>query len=209
MRASALKALLLAAVLAVLAVPAVAEAAPLAVVNVGFPAVNCVFNTSCTITVTDSIGTIPLGGISGTALLQSRTFVGSPGSPAAGLRGYMYRVNLTNAVGILNIPCITALRVRFGPVVPLQYNAAGPLDQVFVATSGGLGTIGLASADLTGNDVTFTFSSPVCAGGSPGTGRTSFFFGLTSTAAPTAITAQAFALGGAGSLSVPARAPNF
>jgi hypothetical protein len=198
MRASTLKALLLAAVLAV---PAVAQAAPLAVVNVGFPAINCVFNTSCTIGVTDSSGAIPLGGISGTAVLQSRTFVGGP--------GYMYRVNLTNAVGIVNIPCITALRVSFGPVVSLQYNAAGPLDQVFVATSGGIGTIGLASADLTGNDVTFTFSSPVCAGGSPGTGDTTFFFGLASTAAPKAITAQAFALGGAGPLFVPARAPNF
>lgn len=206
MRTSILKAALFATVLAA---PLAVEAAPLAVVNVGFPAVNCVFSTACTISPTDSSGTIPLGGISGTAVLQSRTFVGAAGSPAAGLNGYMYRVNLTNAVGIVNIPCITALRVSFGPVVSLQYNGAGPVDQVFVATSGGLGTIGLASADLTANNVTFTFSSPVCAGGSPGTGDTTFFFGLTSTAAPKAITAQAFALGGAGPMSVPARAPNF
>lgn len=206
MRASTLKTVLLAAVLVV---PALTEAAPLSVVNVGFPAINCVFSTSCSVGVTDSSGTIPLGGISGTALLQSRTFVGGVGSPAAGLNGYMYRVNLTSAVGIVNIPCITSLRVSFGPVVSLQYNGIGPLDQVFVATSGGIGTIGLASADLTANNVTFTFSSPVCAGGSPGTGDTTFFFGLTSTAAPKAITAQAFALGGAGPLSVPARAPNF
>jgi hypothetical protein len=52
-----------------LAIPALAQAAPLKVVNVGTPAVNCVYNTSCTIVVSDTIGNIPLPGISGTARL--------------------------------------------------------------------------------------------------------------------------------------------
>jgi hypothetical protein len=192
---------------ALLAWPAVAAATPLSVVNVGAPAINCVFNTSCTVGVTDSAGSIPLPGISGTATLQSRTFTGGAGAPAAGFNGYEYRVNLTNAVGILNIPCIQSLRVTFGPVAPFQYNGSGPTDQVYVVTSGGLGSIGLSSADQVGNDITFTFASPVCAGGSPGTGATSFFFGLASAGAPTSVTALAFPLGGGSALSVAARAP--
>jgi len=50
---------------ALLGAPAFANAAPLTVVNVAAPAINCVFNTSCTITVTDSIGNFTLPGDSG------------------------------------------------------------------------------------------------------------------------------------------------
>jgi hypothetical protein len=184
--------------------PAGAEV--LGVVNVGAPAVNCVFNTSCTIGVTDFVDNIPVAGIAGTARLQSRMFTGSAGAPAAGFHGYMYRVNLTDAVGIVDIPCVQSLRVTFGPVASFQYNGAGPLDQVFVTTAGGVGTIGLSSASKTGDDITFTFASPVCAGGHPGGGASTFFFGLASDRAPQAVTATVAQLGG-GSLSFAARAP--
>jgi hypothetical protein len=183
-----------------------AGAEVLSVVNVGFPAVNCVFDTSCTIGVSDFVANIPVPGIAGTARLQSRMFTGSPGAPASGFHGYMYRVDLTDAVGILNIPCVQSLRVTFGPVQSFQYNGAGPLDQVFVVTTGGLGTIGISAANKTGDDITFTFAAPVCAGGSPGHGATTFFFGLASGRAPQAVTATVAPLGG-GSLSVAARAP--
>jgi hypothetical protein len=183
-----------------------AAAQPLTVVNVGAPAVNCVFDTSCTIGVSDFVDNIPVAGIVGTARLQSRMFTGSAGAPAAGFHGYMYRVNLTDAMGILDIPCVLSLRVTFGPVASFQYNGAGPLDQVFVVTAGGVGTIGLSSANKVGDDITFTFASPVCAGGSPGTGATSFFFGLASDRAPQAVTATVAQLGG-GNHAVAARAP--
>lgn len=190
---------------ALLAGPAVATAAPLSVVDVSAPAINCVFNPTCTIVVTDSIGNIPLPGIAGTAVLQSRTFTGATGAPAADFTGYEYRVDLTNATGITNIPCVSGLRVTFGPVSSFQYDGAGPLDQVYVVTGGGLGTIGLASANQVGNDITFRFSRPVCAGDSPGTGETTFFFGLASRRAPIATTAIAITT--SGSLAVAARAP--
>lgn len=189
-----------------LAWPQLAGAEVLGVVNVGFPAVNCVFNTTCTITVSDFVASIPVPGIAGTARLQSRMFTGSAGAPAAGFHGYMYRVDLTDAGGILNIPCVQSLRVTFGPVASFQYNGAGALDQVFVATTGGVGTIGVSSATKTGDDITFNFASPVCAGGSPGRGASSFFFGLASDRAPQAVTATVTQLGG-GDLSVAARAP--
>jgi hypothetical protein len=178
---------------------------PLNVVNAS-SAINCVFSTSCTITVSDSIANIPLPGISGTARLQSRKFTGGSGSPAQGFYGYEYRVDLTDAVGILNIPCVQALRVDFGPVASFQYDGVGSTDQIYVRTSG-IGSIGLSSANKVGDEITFTFSTPVCAGSSPGNGATSFFFGLASARAPTTVTAVVVPGSGA-DLSVAAQAPN-
>jgi hypothetical protein len=45
---------------------AVVQAAPLTVVEVGAPAINCVYNTTCQIVVNDTIGSIPVPGVSGT-----------------------------------------------------------------------------------------------------------------------------------------------
>lgn len=150
-------------------------------VNVGAPDINCVFDPSCRVRVTDSTAAIPLG-TGGRNFLQSRTFTGKPGSPANGLNAYEYRIDLINAVGITHIPCISSLTVKFGPVVStLDYNGDGKPDQVYVITRGGMGSIGLASAVKDNDNITFTFVSPVCAGGSPGTGQSSFFFGLVST----------------------------
>jgi len=103
-----------------------------------------VFETDCTIVVTDSVGNIPIPNLtSGVARLQSRTFTGKPGAPAAGQDGYEYRVDLTTAVTNAEFSCVTDLAVDFGPVTKLQYNNVGPLDDVYVVTHGGLGKIGL------------------------------------------------------------------
>src|SRR4029079_5351404 len=50
----------------------------------------CLFNPSCKVTVTDSVGDIQLPGITGKAVLQSRTYQGEAGTPAAGLTAYEY-----------------------------------------------------------------------------------------------------------------------
>ena len=85
-----------------------AGAAPLSVVKVAAPDINCVFETDCTVIVTDSVGNIALPNIAGTARLQSRTFAGQPGAPGAGTTAYEYRVDLTQATAIGDGP---ALRV--------------------------------------------------------------------------------------------------
>ena len=89
MRMSKCSSLLIA--IALMTLPWVADAAPLKIVKVNAPAVNCVFQASCTITVSDTPGAIamPLLQVSGTVWMQSRTFVGAAGTPAAGLTGYM------------------------------------------------------------------------------------------------------------------------
>jgi hypothetical protein len=168
-----------------------AHAAPLSIIDVEAPAVNCVFNTSCTVTVNDSIGTFTLAGDSGDARLQSRTYPGEAPAPAAGDLAYVYRVDLTNVKGLLAANCVTKLALDFGPVVKLPYSPTGDFD-VFVVTKGGLGSVALSSADQVGRTITFTFSSPVCPG------ATSYFFGLASkTLNPVAGKAElSFSLGG-------------
>src|SRR4051812_996523 len=205
MRGSSCEALL-AAILCSLA--GTAGAAALTVVTVAAPDINCVFETDCTVVVTDSVGTITLPGSTGTARLQSRSFAGMAGAPGAGKTAYEYRVDLTQATAIGDVSCVTGLNVDFGPVSKLQYNKVGPLDDVFVVTKGGLGTIGLASADQNGNVVSFTFSQPVCAADTSGPGHTSFFFGLASIHAPKAITATIEAPGVFPDVDVKARAPS-
>jgi hypothetical protein len=184
-----------------------AGAAPLTVVTVSAPAINWVFETDCTVVVNDSVGNISLSTITGTARPQPRTFPGQPGAPGAGKTAYEYRVDLTQAQAIGDVACVTDLTVDFGPISKLQYHAGGPTDDVFVVTKGGLGTIGLASAEQTGNLVTFTFSQPVCAADASVPGQTTFFFGLASTSAPQATVAGIGAPGLEDPLKVKARAP--
>lgn len=150
-----------------------AGAAPLSIVNTNFPAVNCVFHTTCTIVVTDSVGNFTPPGDSGVARLQSRTSPGIVPAPAGGKMAYIYRVDLTSVTGLTAANCVTKLEVVFGPVTKEPYSP-GALFDVFVGTAGGLGSVGLASASQSGNLITFNFASPVCPG------ATSFFFGLTS-----------------------------
>lgn len=164
------------------------HAESLRVVEVSAPTINCLFDPTCRVVVNDSTDSIPLP-TSGTNFLQSRTYRGRPGSAAAGLYIYQYRLDLRQAVGVLNIPCLTSLTINFGPVVgTLDFNSDGKAtDQVFVVTRGGLGSVGLVSAEQEGNRITFNFS--VCAGGRPGSGESTFFFGLVSMHAPQSTTA--------------------
>jgi hypothetical protein len=183
-----------------------AQAQLLTVVEVGAPAVNCVFDPSCTITVNDTVGFIPLPYLAApkTAWLQSRTFTGAPGTPAAGKIGYMYRISLTQAAGTAD--CLGGLVVNFGPVAKLPYKD-NQLSDVFVVTTGGLGTISLKSAEKFESVIEFTLEKQLCLSGGPDLNNTTFFFGLAADAAPTPITAQIFSTGTPPLYNVDTRAP--
>ncbi len=188
-----------------------AHSTALKIVNVGAPAINCVFNTECQVTVTDNIGTVPLPGISGQsqwkdrgpAVLQSRSNAGAKGSPAAGETAYLYRMVLTSAVGS---GCVNTLKLDVGPIKKHYFNFSGTLADVFVVTSGGIGTIGLSSASQEGNIVTFKFNKPVCAGPSPDKGDSSYFFGFAAGTEPMQTSSKVEASGGA-AFDVPTRVP--
>jgi hypothetical protein len=187
--------------------PVVVAAVPLKVVNVSAPAINCVFNPTCTVTVNDTSDNITLS-TGGTGFLQSRTYTGKPGSPAAGLYAYEYRIDLRNAVGATAISCIDSVSFDFGPVIStLDYNGDKMGDEVFVVTGGGIGTIGIASANQSGSKITFKFTAPVCEGGSPGKGDSTFFWGLVSKTPSHFVTAKVHETGGV-THNVQARAPN-
>lgn len=186
------------------------EPGALAVENVGTQAINCLFSAGCAaVAPTDSVANISAApDITGTARLQTRTFVGAPGTAAAGKTAYQYRVDLSQAVSSAEVPCVTDVTIDIGPTVQLNYDGTGTPGDAYVVAQGGLGTIGIFSAVKTGNKVTFTFNQPVCAGASGGTGQSSQFFGVTSASAPKAVTAKAGWPGTVG-LDVGARAPAY
>jgi len=181
------------------------DAQPLKVVEVSAPAINCVFEPSCTITVSDTTGNILLPTVApGTAWLQSRTYSGVAGTPAAGLTGYEYRISMTQASG--QADCITGFTVNFGPHQPLPYKNSTPAD-VFVTTGGGLGTISLKSAVRFNDAIEFTLTSPLCLDGPADVKNTTFFIGLAAAAAPMHVHVQIAAIGSTPIYGVDARVP--
>jgi hypothetical protein len=169
-----------------LLVPAGAQAATLTVVTVNAPAVNCVFDASCVVVVSDQVGNLTYTPLGGGARLQSRVFAAKPGAPAAGKTAYLYRVDLTNGTGFTE--CLAGLVLNFGPIAKLPYAGSGQSD-VFVITQGGLGSVGIKSAEQDGDVITFNFSTYLCAG------QTSFFFGLAAAKAPMGGEAMLFGIG--------------
>jgi hypothetical protein len=196
---------ILSAAIAALAFPCAAQAQLLKVVEVNAPKVNCVFQTDCNIPVTDSSSNInlPFLAAPGTAWVQSRTFAGEAGAPGAGTTGYEYRISMTQASGA---GCILGFNLNFGPHKPLPY-ANNILADVYVVTTGGLGTIGLKSAERSGDVIEFTFASPLCADGPPDVKKTTFFFGLAATAAPMHVSATVYGIGNPGFFGIDARVP--
>ena len=170
---------------------AVGLAGPLKIVTVKFPDINCKFDTDCTITVNDKATNFTLPGATGAAFLQSRLWPkGQAGTLGANLYPYLYRIDVRKPAGVTNVPCVTSMTIDFGPVKQLDYNSDGQLDQVFVATQGGVGTVAPVSATQVGTKVTFVFSPGVCAGAMPGGGKSTYFIGMTSAQAHRTINAS-------------------
>ena len=176
--------------------PLAAKAAPLKIVNVAAPAINCVFSTSCSVRVKDTKEDVPLSK-GGEGVLRTRTFKGANGSPAEGLYAYQYRLDLTDAVGT-KPSCIDWISLSFGPVVStLDFGESTRPDQVFVITSGAVGSIGLTSAVETRGTIRFTFKSPVCSGTPAAKGASTYFWGLVSASDPENVNALLHETGGA------------
>lgn len=171
------------------------------VVKVSSSVVYCIFDPSCAVTFTDS-GTAPISiQAGGSSILLSRTFEGKPGTPASGLYGYEYRIDLGKAVetmvdvdGVAKkyTPCLESMTVELGPISDhLDYNGDGEAqDLLYVVTSGGPGNVGIGRIHRWPNRLMMTFDSPLCVGGADHQGDSTYFFGLVSTQPPRSVTAS-------------------
>ena len=170
--------------------PVLAET--LSIVPVKAPAINCAFDPSCKIVVNDFVANFAWSSTGNDSFLQSRTWPqGKPGTAAAGLYAYLYRIDLSKAMAATNFTCLQSFSIPFGPVTPVDYGGTCSASHVFVITSGGLGTIAPVSAvRQADNSIEFTFQSPFCNGGQPGKGGMSFFFGLASKYPPFQVVAK-------------------
>jgi len=196
---------ILSAAIAGLAIPCAAQAQLLKVVEANAPKVNCVFQADCKIPVTDTSSNISLPFLAapGTAWVQSRTFEGEADAPGAGTTGYLYRLSMTEASGS---GCILGFNLNFGPHKQLPY-ANNELADVYVITTGGVGSIGLKSAERNGDSIAFMLASPLCADGPRDNKKTTFFFGLAGTAAPMHVSANVYGNGDPGFFGIDARVP--
>ena len=136
-----------------------AEARELAVAGVTPQGVACVFTKTCAVQVTDSYGTIRLFGNGSVGYLLTRTYAGMPGTQAAGLTGYSFRLDMSQSTALGTPNCVKKLIIDTGPVASLKYASGGPA-QVFVVA--GQGSAGLSSVSQSGTKITFTFAKPIC-----------------------------------------------
>jgi hypothetical protein len=199
--------------------------AQLRVADVSAPGINCVFDPACTIVPTDTIsafvyptaffetgnGCVAISLPENKALLQTRTYVGSPGSSAAGLYVYEYRIDL---VVTQAIP-VAAMAIGFGPSVALDFDGDLGLDDVFLTVQGGLGSAVPTGIFQFKTSVIFEWFDPnQAASGFFFNSDSSIFMGLVSVLPPVSANAV-LQLGQFGqpagecpmTLSVPIRAP--
>jgi hypothetical protein len=162
------------------AAPAAAQSVTLFPAQLSAANIEALFGAPGSEEVTD----IPLPGITGKAVLQSRLIRAAPGSRAEGRFAYQYRVDLSNATTFVDVSCLTNLSVKFGPIEKLPY-APNSLRDVYEIKQGvPANQIGFSSAVQTGDLVTFTFERLLCAGDGISPGATSFAFGLASRDGP-------------------------
>jgi hypothetical protein len=174
------------------AMPAAAQSVPLFPAQLSAANIEALFGAQGSEEVTD----IPLPGINGKAVLQSRVIRAAPGSRAEGRFAYQYRLDLSNAATFVDISCVTNLSVKFGPIEKLPY-APNSLRDVYEIKQGvPSNQVGFTSAVQTGDLVTFTFERPICASDGKSLGDTSFAFGLASRDSPDrGVTVQIDAIG--------------
>ena len=145
----------------------------------------CLFSSTCSVSVTDYVYEFPVSGGSGNGRLQSRVFQGQAGTTGANKWVYEYRINLGPVGGLTYPPSADMLAIeRWGAIRQYDFNGDSvATDEVFNIT-GGTGTKPVTAAWFADPWNFFQLSNPVYAGNYPGGGESSYFFGLVSDRAP-------------------------
>ena len=131
---------------------------------------------------------------------------GWPRLPAAGLTGYEFRVDLSQATAGPAKACVTRLTLDAGQLSRLPYTGREDQFDVFVIDTGAPGFVGLASAERPGPPSRSYFAKPVCPAAGSDKGESSYFFGFAAAEAPREISARVEIDSGE-TLPVAARAP--
>lgn len=153
---------------------------------VGVSAMDAVssFSTTGSVTAVDEVGDFVVAGKEGLGRLQSRTWpAGMPEARAVGLTAYLYRVVLSGLIGDPAVDGVSAVRLPFGEVEPVEFGSQGPSD-AFVLTEGALGSVMPSSVELDEGGLVIFFDPPVRAGVKAGAGEESLFIGIASSRGP-------------------------
>jgi len=133
------------------------------------------YNPSGSVVVQDTAPPLPLVGLIGSGFVQCRRLPrGLPGTAAAGLFGYEYRISLVGPSEVGPAVGVSRLEFDIGAVTPLNYAGTGPAD-VYILTSGAIGTVRPSSVARTASGRLVLSFNPVVL-----TSQSSFFVGFAS-----------------------------
>ncbi|MBV7339595.1 hypothetical protein KFU94_67565 [Chloroflexi bacterium TSY] len=167
------------------------------------------FDHGCQLNGSDQVVNFALPGATGEGFFHSHSRdAGEEGTLAAGLYGYQYRIDLANAVIEDESSCLLGFSLAFGPIIPVDYDGDGSLDDAYIITEGAEGTTEIDEIEQSGNTITVRFGSPVCPGEGEAPGDSSYVVGLTS-AYPERVTLVQLESDSAPLAMPEARTPNF
>jgi len=146
----------------------------------------CLFDSDCTVTPQDLADDFALPGTQGRGFIQSRTLpAGEDTTAAAGLYTYLYRVDMQDTRAVAAQACINTVSLDVGPLVAFDYDGDGALEDAFVITQGGVGSVQPATLDQDEQTLIITFVPALCSRANNRGGESSYFIGFTSAFAPT------------------------
>ncbi|CCF85652.1 hypothetical protein [Nitrolancea hollandica] len=164
---------------------------PINIVEVRAPGINTVFDPSGSLVVNDSTAAIRLPGTGGEGFLQTRLAPpGVAGTPGAGFRPYLYRINLGGISGDPSTQGVAAVRLPVADLARLDYAGTGRPAELFVISAGGIGIRAPRSARREGHAIVLTFDPPLRVGSAAAAGESSFFIGLAAAGPPQPGTSQ-------------------
>ncbi|MCB0126944.1 MAG: hypothetical protein KDE31_05480, partial [Caldilineaceae bacterium] len=154
---------------------------PRSMAQVPAPELYCLFDSDCTVTPQDLADDFALPGTQGRGFIQSRTLpVGEDATAAAGLYAYLYRVDMQDAQAVAAQACINTVSLDVGPLVAFDYDGNGALEDAFVITRGGVGSVQPAALDQDEQTLIITFAPALCSRANNRGGESSYFIGFTS-----------------------------
>lgn len=158
----------------------------LAQANLSAAQVNAAFDLNGILIVNDLESTFTTRETSGEGYLLTRLFPkGETGTVGQGLYAYLYRVNMSELVSVVEArPCVAQVILPFGAVSKLDYDGDKVLEDFFIISQGGAaGNLAPTQVvqDNTSLVITLSFTQGICSAYKDMQGDSTFFIGFAST----------------------------